>query len=422
MKKKDVIGQSSIKTTNVDETGNIVVSESSSSRILLTTGFTGSSNPSRISQISRHQDASTPYTNDIVFRHRHGSMNVSATVVGRPTSTNYSVFGDQKYDAGIPVSMSSSDPALVTYDNKALSIFRSKLSSKAANFKSLLPLAEIQETRHLLRDSTSSLAKLLQDLVRVRNSYKVGGSGLIRSADAFNKHAADLWLGWGFGIAPTLSDVNQLTAAIIQKLENSGSENQRISAKVNWSFTGEPSPAFFQNFCQHQVDDRVSRRYFGKIGYIGGFNLRLSNTSDYSTANHFGVQSLSEIVPAIWEATSYSWAVDYLVNIGPWLEDHFSATPGQLIYLNRVFSYDLFQTRHLFSAKLTTLPAGASYVGSSAGCTPASIRVFHYERQKLSSIPMRSLSFYTKDEILHNIATKCANILSVAYPRMRGRS
>jgi len=370
---------------------------------------------------------------------------------GKDASTNFQRYSRVKYRKGVVTSQirNQLSPPSVSYTTRyskellpplvkvysgtaksealaiANSVFRGKLSQSANDFKSLMPLAEIRETRHLLRDITQSITKDLKVLASATAAFKGAVQGyhptskrVKAAADTLAKRGADTWLGIGFGIAPTMSDVSQLTSAIIRKLEDSGDRNHVIRAYKSFEVS-ESTTGVLETVNNVGGLPRSQYHHFCKAGYVGAVNLSLTNSADYTGMEHFGVSKLSEIVPAVWEATSYSWLIDYFANVNEFLEDNFSVLPGTLIYLDEIYKQTTISSLSYDNFKAYGLPGTAKpfHLHQSAS-------TLHYEyktRTKLASLPTRSLRIRSSDEVLHHALTKLTNIASVIYPRISRR-
>jgi len=227
--------------------------------------------------------------------------------------------------------------------------------------------------------------------------------GNLRDAAA---KASDLWLGWNFGVAPTISDANSAINAVGKRME---ARHEVLTLSGSAKFKSIVNEAkYADTTCGDIGAWNIYKRviYEGRVRYSGGFNVTPSSANNYSINEQFGLD-FGHIVPALWELTPFSWAVDYFTNMGEYLEDTFTSPAGTTLYLNKsvkatattIFRFGL--TPNWWMTNVTNNNTLDKY------------EIGIFTRSISPSLPHNHLRFRTLDEIGRNGVSKVLNLASV---------
>jgi len=244
------------------------------------------------------------------------------------------------------------------------------------------------ELRHVLGSTLSFLGRLLkgdsasQEFIRLWQIYR-RSVGTPREAAA--RHALeDLFLGYQFGLKPALQDlegiltalgriadrIEHLYATMGQTYTNYRRHSLSIPTDDGWQ------PALLLEGGTYKPDDpewyvRPSE-YFGVIEVrLARLQTRLNLRADisnelvgdefllnfFSALNHYF--RLDNPASIAWEATGFSWLVDWVVNIGKLLDDNHwtdldaqTGKGGRLTVVDSFWSYKQFadfEVRHRYT-------------------------------------------------------------------------
>lgn len=280
----------------------------------------------------------------------------------------------------------------------ALARLKRKLSSHTKEFQALVPLAEVRDLRTTIVGAANITMALVKDLVsfKKRMSFK----------DA-QQHAADAWLTWSFGIAPTLGDIENLQQSIATYLNANdysvvltGAASKEWKSRVAYENIGAlvNANAFFYNDCHHTLSYK----------YTAGFNLDIRSANNYGLSDHLGFD-WQQLPSVLWELTAFSWIFDYFSTVGAFLEDTFSSSPTTTRYvcLNRRYVLE-GTTNGLYKET-----PGVNCKVIQQTNIPGPFKYFSFSREKLTTLPTRSLRLKTVDEIGANAVNRLLNLTSL---------
>lgn len=289
-------------------------------------------------------------------------------------------------------------------DQIALQIFKSKFNEQYSGFQSLIPLAELKETRGLIRTTADITSRFLLELLAIKR-----GRGSVKRI----RHlASDAWLQYSFAISPTLGDIETLLHVMGEHLTRNDKTfniSKGFIKRRQSSSVGTKS-GYFPDM---SLDWR--REVFEEVGYryTGGYDLQLLSGNDYSTASRFGFTF--ESLPLVgWELTPFSWVFDYFTTIGDYLDETFTSQPGRTIYLCKTQKYKV-----VIITTGVLRPNTSNVKIRSQSVSPEIVSYNHIKRTQLASLPHRSLRFKTRDEITHNAVRKVLNLASVLVGRRK---
>lgn len=362
---------------------------------------TFASNPYWKSEVSRHINASRPYSSSFVKIIAQPRLSITwlpkngSGYVNRVFS-NSTLLGSLR-----PPSLANS-----TLTDMVTKKFKSKVSNGIGLYNAAIPVAELRELRSGAASMADSLAKITKSNIGLlnRRGFKWTKRSVIEAV-------ADGWLQWSFGISPTLSSIRDANLAISKFLSREDHivrYTSRASMSNNWTpRTVSACPHDLYNhgwtLMNKQTTSALETHYM-----TGAFDLKLRSSNDYSATNVFSLNP-STIIPLFYELTAFSWVLDYFTTVGDYLNDEILVDPGSIIYLTLSRKRESFVTDSPTPIHFS-FNAGKTLSFSSA---PGSYVIRQFDRQSLSTIPSRIVRFKTIDEIgLHGF-NKLANLLAV---------
>lgn len=220
----------------------------------------------------------------------------------------------------------------VDADNKArsrllASVISAKNTWRGGNF-----LAELGETvefiRHPLKafyQRTWSFAGTVRDLGKI---WK-------QNPHIFSKEIANAYLAYIFGVAPLVNDISDVTAAVNDQLgfhrfDRKPVHGTGVIADIQSGTSAYTAPVGFPDpgLLNHSKVKLTSNvRYKGSI--------KATSTAIGQQFDTVGL-TVYDILPAVWEATWYSFVIDYFVNVSEMI-DALRYADVSVIYLNRTY-------------------------------------------------------------------------------------
>lgn len=215
-----------------------------------------------------------------------------------------------------------------TADMAARSAFLQDYIEKRRLFAGANALAEFRETVMLLRRPVQAMATKTNRLAlkaaliakRARLNIRGPGSAKIQLARA-SEELGSAWLGWAWGVSPTLAEISELNAAVEKYSDGSRSKTTTIVG--------------------YGVDERLLRSgqinpvAYPTVGNYGVYQLQGVETQSLSVRYKAGVISVPsgpgglltqfgfdpfDIAPAVWEVVPYSHIIDYFTGVGEQLD------------------------------------------------------------------------------------------------------
>lgn len=294
----------------------------------------------------------------------------------------------------------TSIPTGITDDvlrDQALAKMKRKLLNETKSFEVLVPLAEAKDLSRTVRSAVDLTTSAVRELLEIKRTK--GKSAI--------KYASKVWLTYGFGVRPILSDIQSLNAAISAFLTR---EDRviRISSSANkeWVSSLPQVTTTFNRLARAVYNTRVE--HYLSYRYVAGFSLPLKSSNNYGAHQQFGTD-LPSLVPALWEASVFSWVADYFGNVGEYLSDVFEAPSGhpRYITLNR-----------LYIAKFKSVGVPnfePNVLVHSRVDGEASGRYLEFDRTLIPGnvLPHRLLRFRTGDEIANHGVSKLLNLAAL---------
>lgn len=366
--------------------------------VVFTETRVGESVPNYKQKIAKHVSATGNYNLVTGTVSSPGRVKSSSLVFGTEVTNDVS---------GFPVnaSMFNAPPDIVTrVIDIANAKIRSKINSDNANFDALVPIGELRELRGLIggiADSGSAIVKALIALKSGRNSIHPAHVAAV---------AGDMWLQWGFGVAPMISDAQKAAEALasrslrIRRLRYTGMHYEDFFLPINeieFALNGTPGWHFDSRTV---IQGRVQCRISG--GSLRGVNSSFDNIT---LQDSFGLHA-NRLPSVAWELMPYSWLADYFGTAGAFLDTAFEAPNTDLYYITQ----SLFTK---FTCVKTFTPQPSQIFGNvervSASSEDFKMEIVKFNRSSLANLPVRALRFKSYDEIANNSVTKVLNLAAI---------
>jgi hypothetical protein len=283
----------------------------------------------------------------------------------------------------------------------AIGRLRRRLSSNVGEAQLAAPIAESKEIHRIIRQINTFGIDTVKALLALQ---KTKGKSVA-------KHAADAWLGFGFGIRPMLKDIESAANAILDYTTRAD-RHVRISGTADREYWSSVASNTKQEMIAYGMGIGFSSqtRHKQSVRLIAGIDLKLRSGSNYGVTDHLGL-TISDIPSTLWELTPYSWAVDYFTTVGPWLDDVFFTNPGEVKYVYSCYKY---QSETTSFPKLYPDPG---FKASFSQRQPSVGKFVNFSRTQLAVLPTRSLRIKSADEIANYGVTKLLNLASVLASR-----
>lgn len=185
------------------------------------------------------------------------------------------------------------------------------LRDKRQAWEGMVFLGELRELIHMVRNPAQSLRRGLGDWVRDAAKHRPHK----RSVSHVNRALAGSWLEWTYGMAPTISDLNNAKEALNRHLDRYEELYQKFysqsdpirSAPTNWvAHNYQLYPWMFSQ--RHRTYLQSRTIYYGQV-------YTAAASSRGFTRQQLGFE-LRNFVPTVWELIPYSFVADYFTNIG----------------------------------------------------------------------------------------------------------
>jgi hypothetical protein len=287
-------------------------------------------------------------------------------------------------------------------EDQAIGRLKHKLSGKVGNAQLGPPIAESREIHRLVRQINEAGMSAFKALLAAKKTKGKSAS----------KAAADIWLGFGFGVNPLLQDIKSAADSVMHyvsrqdyRVRITGTATQEYHSSYNNAISSSDAIS-----AHATLGWFLSSNHVQGIRYVAGVDIKVQAGSGYSVADHLGLK-LGALPSILWEITPYSWAIDYFTTVGSWLDDVFYTLPVTVKYLSKSYKY---QCETLATPKaLVTAGTSCSFSG-----LPSLGRYTRFTRTKLApTLPTRSLRIKTVDEIASHGLTKLLNLGSIIAGR-----
>jgi hypothetical protein len=242
-------------------------------------------------------------------------------------------------------------------------------------------LAEFRETVEMFAHPLSSFYRQtwhFADKVRGIKRYAL-------DKPKYKKALADLWLGYKFGVLPTISDLNDATEAITRlqyglrhdtiKLRGKGSISEmEISSGIVLSGASA-------NLWRSSWDQKADYHVFYQGAVIAG------PENGATILREFGV-GVFDVLPAVWEAIPFSWLIDYFTNVSEVLDSmrFWNVTPAWLnrtVRNSRTLNLGAATQRDQTKATYTATVSDGGYYGLKTFVTRSAVGSMPYPGFKM---------------------------------------
>lgn len=296
---------------------------STSSRTFTFTGTqTGQAVPEWKSRIEKGQVASSPYSKDMTKLVLGKSEEHFGTIqkIGPPLEVlETSLIGHPAiwWQGGNTLSHLAADASKAR--SMALSKLYKKLESDRSEMNAAASLAEIGD---VLRQFGRPFGAMLDAFSRHQNRLYFERRRLVgRSSwreEQFRRIAAETWLETSFGLIPVIADAVNLAEAFGRwqyELSDSPKLRDRMRSRANDLIAvqnGSGTQVFFNIACEGTSKTETDARAQYVVGLKG--EVRAEFGSNDRLLELLGLEPRN-IPLAIWEATPWSWLVDYGTNV-----------------------------------------------------------------------------------------------------------
>jgi hypothetical protein len=352
-------------------------------------------NPGWRVAISKGGNVTSPYSRTVW---NLGPAKYSVTSYSKAGKPYLSKGSGQTYGGIYPMAAPSGMAARL--DSRASASLKHKLQGYVGNAQLAAPIAESKEIHRLVRQINTIGMDTFKALLAIKST---------KGRSAF-KAFGDAWLGFGFGVNPLLKDI-QTAADSILKYTTRQDQRVRVRGAASEDWTSAQSNglglvAYGTNMGQHHYSHHTL-----SIQYVAGIDLTTRSAASYGVTDHLGLK-VGALPSTLWELTPFSWAVDYFVTVGPWLEDMFFTLNGTCKYVSKSTKYQCVTTSVPF---FTTI--GAFSMNCQGSGNPAVSRHVEFARESLSSLPSQQLRVKSLDEVASHGVTKLLNLASVIAGR-----
>lgn len=317
---------------------------------------------------------------------------------GMPTDVNNLVNNPiSAYKYANPLATS----AYKTADNIAKERYFADYREKQHMAQSMVPLAEFRDFGR----TVGTLASETDNVFRI-----IAGWTRHSSNKHYIERLADLWLTWSFGIKPMMKDAEDIATALARAKYGAHPPSLAVEGKgknetnvYTHSATTYGIWGGLRSMVVHRADRTVASVKYHHSFHPDWF---APNTDISGIMDTLGFR-ISEIPSTAWELLSYSWLIDYFVNVQKVLDALALQVPNPVWgYKN---SKGVAKRRYFTDGELTNENKPNIDVLSNMDLTLDTV-VFERSCNEFVSLP----SFRVKElsEISRNAETKLANLLA----------
>lgn len=352
------------------------------------------SDPNWQVKIKAGQNASQPYLRREFFI---SEARVACTTnVNYPGDTNNPYWGTQNlcWTGALPgITQGLTDSVLA---DQALTKLKRKMARRTQSYEALVPLAEIRDLRTTIRGMVDLTSNVVGALADVRKGRFKGSW----------KKVSQIWLLYSFGVSPMMREISSLSDSITAYLNRHDSVD-RLTGSANKVWRSGSKGTITTGPLGAEVVSDMEATHELSYKYIAGHKFTLMSDTNYGVASHFGF-SPPRLIPALWELIAFSWVIDYFTTVGDLLDDTFSGSTGNSVYVveNRRYTVDSKSPVYYRTAM-----SNASIISQSKDT--AVLKYFEFARTLHNTLPPRVLRFRTRDEIGLFAVTKLLNLTSV---------
>lgn len=310
-------------------------------------------------------------------------------------NSTYVSTGSGSDDAGSLINQREWD----TLRDQALARLKNKLNGHIGKAQLAAPLAESREIHSLVRQINGLTQEMLKAALAIKKTRGKSAA----------KFFGDVWLGYGFGVRPLISDLGNAAKAILE-YQLREDHRVRVVGTASREYTsGQVILPVYQVCSGTKMGWHKNATHRQGVQIVAGIDLDIRSSASYGMSDQLGF-SLGAVPGVLWELTPFSWVVDYAFTVGPWLDDMFYTVPGTVKYVSRSEKYQM-ETYGTPYAKFDPGWSGAFFGTQSV------LRYVSFTRASLATLPTRSLRIKTADEVANYGLTKILNLASVLAQR-----
>ena len=299
-------------------------------------------------------------------------------------------FGYGQEDGGLDLVEKPWEPLI----DKATASLKHKLDGNIGKAQLAAPIAESREIHRLVRQINTFGIDTLKALLAIKKT---------RGKSAF-KQFGNLWLGFGFGVNPLLSDIASAANSILDYTTRED-RHVRITGTASLDHITTIRTLTAAQIAYGLKLGQGSTFYHTQgVHIVAGIDLKLRSAASYSVLDHLGLK-VGQLPGVAWELTPFSWVVDYAITVGPWLDDMFYTLPGVTKYVSLSRKYHNEGLMIPYPVPSAGFKAYVTGRGSS--------RYSSFAREKLSVLPSRQIRIKSADEVANNGLSKLLNLGSV---------
>lgn len=329
----------------------------------------GRSVPNYMKKLAAGEDASSPYTLDLLSVRRTLLGHLDTTEERRQYASNSSSYSvtipaSRLEWSGFPERLANSltnlgapiikHDALVTpeMDVEVRTRLLNRLREEYEAMQGQTLLWELRETLHMITRPAEAIRRLTFEkllpgiIVSQKRARSRRGLAVVRNlsarqkanvaANEFKNAFAGTYLEYVFGVVPLVNDCKDIVSTTLQAvLEANGQGLKTIKARSRANIVRNPvynGPGSLRtNNLLNTVDLRTT---YGKRS-VSDVIERLGLQQEYIAPSQTMERALGlygftfdSVVPSAWEAFPFSWLVDYFVNVGDIVNALFTSTAG----------------------------------------------------------------------------------------------
>lgn len=372
-------------------------------------------------KIAKSQDATGPYTRkcwDHIVPHY---TNIRAWTTNGSGDLAEQNMLNMEFSAHNIAGSGNVDNALA---DRALARLKSKISNQYLhNARMFVPTAELRELRKSIKDAASHtevaleaiykalfVAKNVKKLRLPRNLAKqVRAREISERRERTIDYIQSTWLQWSFGMAPLISDIMGALESVDRFLDRPMNKMRvRTSATKEWQ-GGFKSVSGNQN--GWSTDITANAHYTLQYAYVAGLDFDVFSANNYGIAKHLGYDNFGSQVPSlIWELTAFSWVFDYFTTVGAYMNDTFVFPSGFTTYIVRTRKYTCQIDERCDMVESQNQIGWYNHAILDSVIEPGYAKYIELQREKLTSLPRRSIRVKSLDEIGQNAVSKLLNL------------
>jgi hypothetical protein len=225
-------------------------------------------------------------------------------------------------------------------DDVARTQFLSRCYRAQHSFQGGVFLGELKEAVHMIRHPLDSLVNGMSDYLKALRRRKRRGIGHGRR---LKDMIANTWLEYVFGWGPLLNDIDSGAKALARAIAyRAPTEHVTGSAKKSFQVHGSLEDIFSPDGSYMFVSYKPITSYQVSVKYEGGVYAKNGGNGAVANLSDFGVDFQS-FLPTVWELIPYSFLVDYVSNVGQFIEA-LSFALSDLIYATQSVSSSVIRT------------------------------------------------------------------------------